>query len=235
MKKKGCYLLGVLMLVVVFSFGFSLGKGIDFDEEKMLTTSYLNYLQDKKKEIIIDFLAQQKVEEEIVWSRLIVQNNQTYLLYEFQPLNEEYAKYICYYDDVDPKDYDYMGYLRLQRTSSKKNEYEVVEWRETSCYKEGKGISGYHPENNPEDGYQQFTQWYDSDEFVQFGKVYTEEIETIEYYDDDMLLKATYHVGDKDYYFIALQNVRNVSGKYYDKNNNLVQEIQWKNEYPTLP
>ena len=240
MKKKIIFLiLGICLIIAVIS-GFIIKQKEGTKEE--LTVSYLNDLESEKTRIIMNYLEEQDVKADVLWSRMIIQNNSVYLLYEFTPIGEEQARRICSDPELNPEDYDYMGYLRIERTFKEDpiKYYKVVEWKETFCSEESAvtenhGLSGYTPAEDLDGGYWKNCRWYNGDEFIFFGKVYTDEIAEMEFYDDDSLLKVTYHVGDKGYFFLILQDVRNVTARIYNKEHTLITEWDWTDDWISDP
>lgn len=236
-KKKIRYLLLGMCLIGIVISGLIV-RQIKRAGAEELTETYLWDMRGEKTSIIKNYLEEQGIEVEVLWSSLIVQNKNVYLLYEYKPKNEEYARELCLGLEGTPEDYDYLGYLKLKRTFKKGvlKYYKVVESKETLCSEEIAlseglyGCSGY-------DGATQIRKhdWYGENEFIWFMKVYTDEIEEIEFYDDDSLLKATYHVGDKGYIFIVLQDVRNVMARFYDKEHNLIGERDYADYHISDP
>lgn len=233
-KKKIGILSGICLIVLVVS-GLLIIRHIKrVAEAEEVTEAFLQELKSDKTIIVKEYLEEQGIEAEVLWSSLEVQNNNAYILYEYKP-DEDYAKehYLGVEDAFE--DYDYLGYLKLKRTFQKGmlKYYKVTEAKETLASEEvacseGYGYSGY---SSAQDAMKvSKPDWYDGGEFLFFTKAYTDEVAEIEFY-DDALLKATYHAEDKGYLFIVLQNVRKVKVRFYNKEHDLIGEWDYTHDF----
>ncbi len=215
-KKDKIYFLIILFLII----GFSSFKFYEYRSSKMteedvgrITGNAENIiLSDKYKMkdddgtyVISDFI------EEIERTHTIIQEDRVFIFFEFIP--KKGSRIHSYGLEMGSVG-GYYGYAEIGK---RRGDYYVMpDSRGLSC-----GDSSLTVERQGGitfDGFGKRLDTVKSREYILYGKILNTDIERMEFYDEEGVLRKTYRVeGARDYYFILLEGVQAYSVKCYDK------------------
>lgn len=166
-----------------------------------------SYLNSESENLLRNFMTEREIKSEILSCHVIIQNNQVFVFFDYKPLEDNPVISEMPMNVIERN--LFFGYAKIEK---KFNKYNIVDFGVGNYDKamETKGAGGIGVSRDQRHRY--------------FGKILDNDVDKIEFYDDDILV-CTYYVGDKDYYFVELQsNLGNVNYKFYDKENRTLYE-----------
>lgn len=165
----------------------------------------LTYLESNTPRLIQDYMNERTLNAELLSCHILIQNNQVFAFFDYKPLD---GNSVIHEMPVDVSERClFYGYVKIGKSF---NKYSIVDFDVSNhdTIIETNGASGSGTSR--------------SQQYRYYGKILDNNVDKIEFYDDDILL-GTYYVGDKDYYFIEFNSsLGNISRIFYDKENQLL-------------
>ena len=217
MKKANKWLIVVLVLVAL-CVSFIVFKAAERDSKRIEMQDVIN-LESKAHWLIQEYMDKREDNTEVLSYHVFIHNKQVFAFFDFKPLEGSFYMRKTPLDVVERS--LFYGFAKFEKRF---NTYKIVDF----------GENRHDPEIGPgwvtgSQAQKQYRRYF-------YGKILDDKVAIIEFYNYG-ILEGTYYVGDKDYYFIEINDNfgyrSHVLGtdclRFYDKESRFLGDIDTTN------